>query len=113
MIKHVVRYFIGTEEYCISLPNLNDKISVLCRTDVDWGRNISNRRSRTGFLVTVNGGPVVWTSKLHTFPILSTSEGEFNALAYSIKDLKWLCTLFMDVNAIESAPIDTKQDNLG
>lgn len=115
MVKHVVRYLKGTEKHGILLPNQKqiDQVDVRCWTDADWARDISNRRSRTGILITINEGPVIWTSKLQTSTALSTSEAEFNALAHSIKELKWLRIVLQEVKAIDSSPTEIKQDNLG
>lgn len=113
MVKHVVRYLIGTIDYGILLPNRIDDVKVLCWTDADWARDLSNRRSRTGILITINGGPVIWTSKLQSSTAQSTSEAEFNALAYFIKEVKWLRIVLMEIKSIDSRPIEINQDNLG
>jgi len=31
--------------------------------DADWAGDVDGRRSTTGFIFTVNGGPVAWASK--------------------------------------------------
>ena len=113
LLKNVVRYLIGTKDYGILLPKGNDGLEVLCWTDADWARDLSNRRSRTGILITLNGGPIVWTSKLQTSTALSTPEAEFNALSHSIKELRWLRIVLLELKAIDTGPIIIKQDNLG
>lgn len=113
MVKNVVRYLMGTSNYGILLPNRNDKSNVQCWSDADWARDLSNRRSRTGLILTINGGPIVWTSKLQSSTALSTSEAEFNALAYAIKELKWIRIVLIELQVIDGAPTTIMQDNLG
>lgn len=66
MIKNIDRYVIGTIAYGILLPNRVEQVEVLCWTDADWARYISNKSSRTGMLVTLNGGRFIRTSKFQT-----------------------------------------------
>lgn len=80
MLKHVIRSLTGTEYYGIILPNLQDGIHILCWTYGDWGRDLSNRKSRTGVLITLNRGPMLCTSKLKTKMDTSSSEAKFNTL---------------------------------
>lgn len=114
MVKNVVRYLIGTADYGILLPKWSKDVEVLCWTDADWARDLSNRRSRTGFLVTVNGGPVIWTSKLQSCTAQSTAEAEFNALSHAIREVKWLRLVLGELKAINDGyPTQVLQDNLG
>ena len=113
MVKNVVRYLMGTADYVILLQNQKEKTSVQCWSDADWARDLSNRRSRTGLLLTINNGPIVWTSKIQSSTALSTSEAEFNALAYGIKELKWIRIVLLELQVIDGNPITVMQDNLG
>ena len=114
MLKNVVRYLIGTKAYGILLPKRerNEK-EVLCWTDADWARDLAKRRSRTGFLVTLNGGPIIWTSRLQSCTAQSTAEAEFNALSNAIREVKWIRMVLKELNVIEDEPTQILQDNLG
>ena len=76
-LQHLIRYIKGSENYGLSLHkgNLTNKLEAWC--DADWARDCTNRRSRTGYLITFNGNPVLWKSKLQTSTALSTSEADF------------------------------------
>lgn len=114
MLKNVVRYLIGTTEYGILLPTRSsNKAEILCWADADWARDLSKRRSRTGFLVTINGGPIIWTSKLQSCTAQSTAEAEFNALSHAIREVKWLRMVLKELKVIDNEPTQVLQDNLG
>jgi hypothetical protein len=44
-------------------------------------------RSRTGYVITLGGCPVIWVSKLQTEIALITLEAEYIALSTSMRDL--------------------------
>lgn len=66
MVKNVVRYLIGTSNYGIFLPNRDENTAVLCWSDAEWAPDLLRRRSRTGLIVTIYDGPIIWTSKLQS-----------------------------------------------
>lgn len=66
MLNQVIRYLKGTEDYIILQHNRNDWVQILCWTDIDWPRDLLNRKSRAGILATLNGGLLIWISKLQT-----------------------------------------------
>ena len=44
-------------------------------------------KSRTGYVVTYRGAPLMWASKMQTLVTLSTMEAEYIALSQSMRDL--------------------------
>ena len=57
-MKSVIRYLIQTIDHGLLLPR--DQEALLeAWSDADWARDHHKRRSRSGYLVTVGGGPVV------------------------------------------------------
>ena len=96
-LKRIGRYLKQTRDRGLILnPTLRDgKLSVDCYPDADfaglYGHENSNdpasAKSRTGFVITVAGCPVLWQSKLQTETALSTMEAEIVALAHSCREL--------------------------
>lgn len=80
MVKHVVLYLISTRDICIFLPNGSGKVDLKAWSDVDWASDHSNRHSRSGFFLAINGSAVVLSSMFQSATALSTSEAEFRAL---------------------------------
>jgi len=58
--------------------------------DADWAGDVDARRSTTGFIFTLNGGPVSWASKRQSTVATSTAEAEYVAAAMANKEALWL-----------------------
>jgi hypothetical protein len=78
--QHVLRYLKGTIHYCIPYgraPNLN----IIGYADADWGSDINNCISFTGYIFMINNGAVTWSSHKQSFVALSTMEAEYMSLS--------------------------------
>jgi hypothetical protein len=82
------------------------KESFNCYCDADfsgnWNPDIaehdgSTARSRTGYIVTYAGAPVVWASKLQTEIALSSTESEYVALSQSLREVLPLMRLVKEL----------------
>ena len=63
-------------------------------------------RSRTGYVITFAGCPVVWVSKLQTEIALSTMESEYIALSTSCRDLFPILDLVQEMGQCFGLPIN-------
>ena len=78
-------------------------------------------RSRTGYVITLAGCPVLWKSSLQTEIALSTTEAEYIALSTSCKDLFPLVDLVhklggclgLSIAATSHLNIRVHKDNVG
>ena len=61
--------------------------------DADFGGDLDTRRSTTGFIFTLGGGPISWVSKLQTTVSLSTCEAEYTAISIAGREALWLANL--------------------
>ena len=112
-LKSVIRYLKATSPYGILLPSGGAGVQLTAYSDADWARDQERRRSRTGYLLTVNGGPVVWCSKLQPATTMSTTEAEFYALSTCIRDVVWVRALLADLQSRQQSETVIYQDNLG
>ena len=93
-VKRVLRYLKGTSEKGMILKPTND-FKADCYVDADfaglWGSEDDQDpvcvKSRTGYLLTFMGCPLLWVSKLQTQIALSTMEAEYIALSQAMRDL--------------------------
>jgi len=77
------------------IVNPTDDLKLECFCDADfaglWGAEDEQDpicvRSRTGYVITIGGAPVLWTSKLQTEIAVSTMHAEYIALSQSMRDL--------------------------
>ena len=93
-LKRIGRYLQGTSDQGLKLKPSKD-LNLDCFVDADfagiWGnedpQDPSSVRSRTGFLISLGGSPVTWSSKLQTEIALSTMEAEYIAASTSMRTL--------------------------
>jgi hypothetical protein len=76
----------------------------LVYTDSDFAGDITTRKSTSGILTMMSGGPVFWSTKTQPVVAQSTMEAEYYALGDGIKEILWL-TKFM-----KELPILDKND---
>ena len=93
--KGVLRYIAGTADYGITFGNCCSTLEAYC--DADYAGDIDTRRSTTGYVFILNGGAISWSSRLQPTVAASTTEAEYMAAAYSIKEGLWLRTLLRDL----------------
>ena len=106
--KGVLRYIAGTSSYGITFHGL--ELKAYC--DADYAGDTDSRRSTTGYVFTLGGGAIGWSSRLQPTVAASTTEAEYMAAAYAIKEGLWLRTLLTEIGLdINTIPIHA--DNQG
>jgi hypothetical protein len=73
------------------------KNNMMVYTDADWGSDLDTRRSTTGWVVMLNGGPISWRVKRQATVATSTAEAELYALGDSIKEVQSLQMLLKEL----------------
>ncbi|KAA8906874.1 hypothetical protein TRICI_005058 [Trichomonascus ciferrii] len=59
-------------------------------SDADWACDKNTRKSTTGYVFMLAGGPISWRSSRQPSVTLSSAESEFVALSEAVKDALWL-----------------------
>jgi hypothetical protein len=116
-LKELLRY-IGT--------TINQKIrygpsttrDLVVYTDADWAGDKTDRKSTSGFVVMLYGGPVCWASRKQTSVATSSTESEYIALSTGAKQAVWIGQVIRDMgfpDYIGSDPnnVSIKGDNQG
>ena len=93
-VKRILRYLKKTKLNGLILKPGKD-LRVDCYVDADFGGLFSveakqdpiSVKSRTGYVITYRGAPLMWASKMQTQVALSTMEAEYIALSQSMRDL--------------------------
>lgn len=91
--KGVLRYIAGTPNFGITFGGL--ELTAYC--DADYAGDVDTRRSTTGYVFIMGGGAISWSSRLQPTVAASTTEAEYMAAAYAIKEGLWLRTLLSDL----------------
>ena len=109
-VKRILAYLAGTRNLglCFGKGHPMDAVGY---SDADYAGDITNRRSMTGFLFLLHGGPVSWTSRQQTCVALSTTESEFVAANESAKEAVWLRRLLDELTQREAKPMQLYCDN--
>ncbi|XRB16525.1 RNA-dependent DNA polymerase [Pseudoscourfieldia marina] len=81
--------------------------------DASWGDNHENRRSTSGYIFFLNGGPISWASYLQTTVALSTVESEVMALTEAIKEAIYIRRLLESLGAAQEGPTIIYTDSTG
>ena len=85
--RHVLRYLKGTIDYSITYGSMDvteiavHNANIVGYADADWGGDKDDRKSTTGYVFAINGGPVSWTSHKQLSNAVSTMEAEYMALS--------------------------------
>jgi hypothetical protein len=79
--------------------------------DTDWGSCPENRRSYTGFVSLLNGGPVSWDSKKQKTVALSTTEAEYMARSECVKEAIYLQRFLRELGFDKNAELVIFCDN--
>lgn len=102
--KGVLRYVLGTFE--LGLVFTSAKPGLQCFCDANYAADVDCRRSTSGLILLLNGGPVSWASKLQPTVAASTTEAEYISAAFATKEILWLKSLLFDFDMpLSSIPV--------
>ena len=120
-VKRLLRYLKGTIDYKLTYTG-SPSSSVSIRSfpalsgycDADWGSDLNDRRSITGYVFTLAGGAISWQSKKQPTVALSSVEAEYMASTQATKEALWWRTFLNELgfNSSES-PIQLFSDSQG
>ena len=105
--KGVLRYVAGTMDYGITFGKGE---GLLGYCDADYAGDLDTRRSTTGYVFILNGGAVCWSSKRQPTVAASTTEAEYMASAFAVKEALWIRTLMINLD-LDPGPVNIKADN--
>ncbi|XP_071580046.1 uncharacterized protein [Temnothorax nylanderi] len=106
-IKRIFRYLKGTIDHGIVFGQFKDN-NLVAYSDSDWAGDVNTRKSTTGWLCLLNGGPVAWLSRKQSSIALSATEAEFIALCSVTKEVTWSRRLLNELGYQQLADSLTK-----
>jgi hypothetical protein len=104
-LKLIARYLPATKNEGIICDPNDQSFECYCDTDFsgNWNGDIaeydsSTARSRTGYIVTYAGCPIVWASKMQTEIPLSSTESEYIAMPQALREVLPLTRLVAELS---------------
>ncbi|XP_041005600.1 secreted RxLR effector protein 161-like [Juglans microcarpa x Juglans regia] len=94
--KWILRYILGTVDLGLKFEKSEDSL-VTGYVDLDYAGDLDKRRSTTGYVFTMAGGPVSWRSILQSTIALSSTEAKYMAVTKVMKEAIWLQGLVTDL----------------
>lgn len=99
-VKTIIRYMKGSINRGITYGG-EEKLLIEGYSDSDWAGNKESRKSTSGFIFMLNGGPVSWCSKRQPTVALSSTEAEYIALTLAAKEATWLRLLLTELSFLQ------------
>lgn len=130
-IKRLLRYLHGTIDFGITysynpskgmlvqgyhtelLTSTGSQRPILGFSDSDWGSNIDNRRSITGYAFMIANGAVSWQSKKQQTVAQSSVEAEYMALNLAAREAVWWKRFLLDLRLDVGGPVEIMSDSQG
>ena len=109
-VKRIFRYLKGIQQYGL-LYSKDDSSNCVGFSDADWGGDLDDRKSTSGYVFQVGGTAISWRSKKQTCVALSTAEAEYIALASAAQESLWLQQLLADLKKEETKSVVMYEDN--
>jgi hypothetical protein len=107
--KDVLRYLAGTRDQGVLFKKGAGFLVGYC--DSDFAGDVDTRRSTAGYVFTLCGGAVSWSSKLQVTVAVSTAEAEYMAAASAVKEALWFRKLLFDFGFVLDSPVLIFCDN--
>lgn len=109
----IVRCLMGTIDMavCYKRP-VDDRQEVVAYCDANWGGDAKTRRSTSGVLVKMAGGPVIFKSNKQASVALSSAEAEYMALSLAVQEVLWLWHLLLEMGSPAADTVVIGIDNM-
>ncbi|KAG8471832.1 hypothetical protein CXB51_036626 [Gossypium anomalum] len=111
-VKRILWYLQNTMDYGLHFTRAVN-LDLVGYSDANWGTDVDDRRSTTGFCVFLGGNPVAWGSKKQKVVSRSTAEAEYRGLAHTVTEMVWLESLLSELHISPTRKAAVWCDNSG
>ncbi len=113
-VMHVLGYLKGTLEYRITYQRGTDEddgLTPIGYVDSSHGDDRTTGKSTMGYVFTMAGGPVSWSSRSQKRVALSTSEAEYVATVHGGRQSTWMGSFLDELEIYKDRPYPLNCDN--
>jgi len=96
-VKRILRYLNGTKGLKLRFTKNGPNTGLQAFTDADWGSDVDNRRSCTGYVFCMGGGAISWNSKRQATVALSSTEAEYMSISSALSEAIWIRQLHDEI----------------
>lgn len=108
--KRILRYVQGTITFGIHYE-AGTALNLLGFTDSDWAGDSIDRKSTSGYLLSLGSGPICWSSKKQAAIALSSAEAEYRGVVNITIQALWLQYFLTELGVQFHQPIVIWCDN--
>jgi transposase InsO family protein len=113
-VKRVLRYLQGTRHHELTYGCAGGADRQLYGySDSDWGNDVNDRRSYTGWVFMLHDGAVSWQACKQRTVALSSTDAEYMAAAQATREAVWWRTLMTELGLPPSAATTVHSDSQG
>src|SRR5882724_8495631 len=109
-LNHAFRYLQATAHDTLHFDG-NELGKLTGHVDADWAANVNDCHSISGYVFTMSGCAISWSSKKQGSVALSSTEAEYIAGTHAAKEAIWLRTLLSEFGELQEAPTTLLIDN--
>jgi hypothetical protein len=109
-VKRAYRYLQGTRTLSITYTKNEGGAQITGYSDADWAGDKDTRKSTSGYLFMMNGGPISWRSRRQRVNALSSCESEMIALCSAVQEGLYLTQAMKQVQQ-NTPTIEVLTDN--
>lgn len=110
-LKRIFKYLRGTLDFKLAFGGRDARNVLVAYADADYAADLEDRRSRSGFVLFLNGGPITWGSKKQDTLVDSTTYAEYVAQYMATKEIIWCRNLLHGLGCSQVGPTQLLSDS--
>ncbi len=108
----IFRYLWATADHQLVLGcNTTSVPTLLGYADSDWASDVNDHKSTSGYVFTLGGSAISWSSKKQPTVALSSTEAKYIMGTHAAKEATWLRLLLSELGQDMSSPTTLHVDN--
>ncbi len=109
-VKRVMRYLKATVDVGITFHS-NAEFELTGYSDADFANDERDRKSYSGYVFVLSGGPISWSSKKQSTVATSTMAAEYMAMDSATREAVWLRALLNEMGFYQNGSTTLYVDN--